>query len=103
MTAKHSGPQPASGISFCTRYENNPEIIPAPGGGAWGSLHLLAGAHHRHILTPNAIACDMFLLRASAHHLHVRAKKTPAKSSADASHVTIYLVTVQPNQCMAEL
>ena len=45
----------------------------------------------------------MFLLRASAHHLHVRAKKAPAKFSADASHGTTYLVTVQPNQRMAEL
>ena len=30
-------------------------------------------------------------------------KKTPAKSSADASHDTTYLVTIQPNQHMAEL
>ena len=26
-----------------------------------------------HILTPSAVACDMFLLRASAHHWHVSA------------------------------
>ena len=26
-----------------------------------------------HILTPNAVTCDMFLLRASAHHWHVSA------------------------------
>ena len=26
-----------------------------------------------HILAPSAVACDMFLLRASAHHWHVSA------------------------------
>ncbi len=28
---------------------------------------------YSHILAPSAVACDMFLLRASAHHWHVSA------------------------------
>ena len=40
----------------------------------WFRTHIILAKNVPwHILTPSAVACDMFLLRASAHHWHVSA------------------------------
>ena len=41
---------------------------------SWFRTHIILAKNVPwHILTPSAVACDMFLLRASAHHWHVSA------------------------------
>ena len=40
----------------------------------WFRTHIILAKNVPwHILTPSAVACDMFLLRASTHHWHVSA------------------------------